>query len=81
MKKMKKIIILLVVVLILAGAASGGVYAYQKYQKENWEVEAVLVANINSGGWWGDSMTSSGIVSNNQTQSVLLEDKTVRNRT
>lgn len=77
MKKMKKIIILLVVVLILAGAASGGVYAYQKYQKENREVEAVLVANINSGGWWGDSMTSSGIVSNNQTQSILLEDKTV----
>lgn len=77
MKKTKKIIILLVVVLILGGAASGGVYAYQRYQKENRQVEAVLVANINSGGWWGDSMSSSGIVSNNQTQSIRLEDNTV----
>lgn len=77
MKKMKKIVILLVVMLVLAGAASGGVYAYQKYQKENRQVEAIPVSSINSGGWWGDSMTSYGTVSNNQTQSIYLEDNTV----
>lgn len=76
MKRGKKVIILLIVILLIAGAASGGVYAYQKYQEENLQVEVISVANINS-GWFGNPMSSSGTVLDNYSQSIYIEDKTV----
>lgn len=76
MKRGKKVIILLIVILLIAGAASGGVYAYQKYQEENLQVEVISVANINS-GWFGNPMSSSGSVLDNYSQSIYIEDKTV----
>lgn len=76
MKRGKKVIILLIVILLIAGAASGGVYAYQKYQEENLQAEVIPVSNINS-GWYGNSMSSSGTVLDNYSQSVYIEDKTV----
>ena len=77
MKKVKKYVILAVVLLVVAGAAVGGIFAYRKYQQENLVAEAVSVANLNM-GWWGDSMSSSGNVSDSHVQSVKLdESKTV----
>ena len=76
MKKAKKVMILLIVVLALVSAGAGGIYAYQNYQKENLQVEVVSVANLNW-GWWGDSTTSYGYVTDDYTQSVFIEDKTV----
>ncbi len=77
MKKVKKYVILAVVLLVVAGAAVGGIFAYRKYQQENLIAEAVSVANLNM-GWWGDSMSSSGNVSDSHVQSVKLdESKTV----
>lgn len=76
MKKAKKFIILFIVILILVGAVSGGIYAYQNYQKENQQVEVIPVSNLNL-GWWGDSMTSTGMVSDSHTQSINIEDNVV----
>ena len=78
MKKAKKTVIVLIVLLVLAGAASGGVYAYQKYQSDNTVVEVVSLSNLNI-GFYGDSMTSGGEVSDNYAQKVYAEDsKTVK---
>ena len=78
MKTAKKTVIVLIVLLVLAGAASGGVYAYQKYQSDNTVVEVVSVSNLNM-GFYGDSMTSGGEVSDNYAQKVYAEDsKTVK---
>ena len=74
--RIKKYIVLLIVILLLAGAASGGVYAYQKYQQDSLEANVVNVSNINS-GWWEDSVSSSGTVSDNQSQSVYVKDQTI----
>lgn len=76
MKGAKKYIVLLTVIFALVAAAAGGVYAYQKYQEENLQAEVLSVANLNM-GWWGDPMSSSGYVSDDYTQSIHLEDKTV----
>ncbi len=76
MKGAKKYIVLLTVIFVLVAAAAGGVYAYQKYQEENLQAEVLSVANLNM-GWWGDPMSSSGYVSDDYTQSIHLEDKTV----
>lgn len=76
MNRGKKVIILLVVISLIAGAASGGVYAYQKYQEENLQAEVINVANINM-GWFGNTMSSSGYVLDNYSQTVYIEDKTV----
>lgn len=74
--RIKKYVVLLIVILLLAGAASGGVYAYQKYQQDSLEANVVNVSNINA-GWWEDSVSSSGTVSDNQIQSVYVKDQTI----
>lgn len=76
MKKFKKAVIIVLVLLILAGAAAGGVYAYQKYQKENMQAEVQYVSDLNW-GFSGDSMNSSGFVTNDYVQNVYTEDKIV----
>lgn len=77
MKKLKKVLILLIVLLVVAGAALGGISAYQNYQKENLQAETVLVSDLNYFGGFDDEMSSQGYVSNNFSQSIQLQDKTV----
>ncbi len=74
--KIKKYVIFLIVFLVIAGAAAGGVFAYQKYQQDNLQAEVVYVSNINA-GWWGDSVSSTGIVSDNQVQSIQVNDEVI----
>ena len=74
--KIKKYVIFLIVFLVIAGAAAGGVFAYQKYQQDNLQAEVVYVTNINA-GWWGDSVSSTGIVSDNQVQSIQVNDEVI----
>lgn len=76
MKRIKKLLIILVVILLIAGAAAGGVYAYQRYQKENMTAEVVYVSNLNM-GYLGDAMTSAGYVTNDYSQYIYTEGKTV----
>lgn len=76
MKKFKKFMIFLFVLLLLGGGTAGGIYAYQQYQQENTEIEVVPVADLNY-GFYEDDMTSSGYVSDDSSQSVYTEDKTI----
>lgn len=76
MKRIKKFLIILVVILVIGGAAAGGVYAYQRYQKENMTAEVVYVSNLNM-GYLGDAMTSAGYVTNDYSQYIYTEGKTV----
>ncbi len=75
-KKLKKFFIVLLVLLLIGGAATGGVYAYQSYQKENAQAQVFYVSNLNY-GYSSDAMTSAGYVTNDYEQSVYLEDKSV----
>ncbi len=75
-KKVKKAMILLLVLAVLGGAAVGGVYAYQKYQRDNLQAEVELVSNL-SWGFWGDEMTSQGLVTDSSAQEIHIEDKVV----
>lgn len=75
-KRIKKILITLVVLAVLGAGSYAGLRAYRNYQAENAQAQVVSVANLNW-GYMGDDMTSSGTVSDNQAQSIYIEDKTV----
>lgn len=76
--KIKKVIITVAVVAVLGGAAIGGVYAYKSYQQNQLVAEVQQVGNI-SWGYWGDSATSYGMVTNDSSQEIYLADsKTVK---
>lgn len=76
MKMAKKVLVLLLVLLVIAAAGAGGIYAYQNHQKESLQAEVTLVSNLNW-GYWGDSMRSYGMVTDDHTQSVYIEDQTI----
>lgn len=71
--KLKKVIAIVVVVAVLTGAAVGGVYGYKSYQNKNLVAEVQTVASLNM-GYWGDTETSYGVVTNDSSQEVYLED-------
>ena len=76
--KIKKVIITVAVVAVVGAAAAGGVYAYKSYQQNQLVAEVQRVGNI-SWGYWGDSATSYGMVTNDSSQEIYLADsKTVK---
>lgn len=68
----KKIIITVIVLLIVAGAAAGGIFGYKSYQNKNLIADVVPVSSINW-GYWGDEMSSYGMVTNDLSQEIYLE--------
>lgn len=76
--KIKKVIAVIVGIAVVLGAVVGGVYGYKSYQDNNLVAEVQPVSYINW-GYWGDTETSYGMVTNDSSQEIYLEDsKTVR---
>lgn len=71
--KFKRVVAVVVSVSLAAGAIGGGIYAYKSYQKKNLVVEVAPVASLNF-GYYGDSETSYGMVTNDSAQEIYLED-------
>ncbi len=75
--KGKKVIVGIVALALAAGASVGGVYSYKAYQEKKLTAEVQPVSNLNW-GYWGDSETSYGMVTNDSSQEIYLSDsKTV----
>jgi hypothetical protein len=76
--KVKKAIAAVVAVCVVAGAVVGGIYGYKSYQDGQLVAEVQLVSDI-SWGYWGDSETSYGMVTNDSSQEIYLADaKTIK---
>lgn len=71
--KWKKVIAIVVTLTIIVGAVGGGIYGYKSYQKKKLVAEVQLVSNLNW-GYWGDSQTSYGMVTNDSSQEVYLDN-------
>ena len=74
---MKKRIITIVLVCILAGGAvTGAVFGIKHYQKNKLVADVMSVSSLNW-GYWGDSMESEGMVTNNASQNVYPESNQI----
>lgn len=71
--KVKKVIIIVVSVALVGGLIGGGIYGYKSYQGNKLVAEVQPVSNINW-GYWGDSETSYGMVTNDSSQEIYLDD-------
>lgn len=71
--KKKKVLVTAIVIVVLVGAIGGGVVGYKAYQDNAREVEVQPVSNLNW-GYWGDTETSYGMVTNDSAQEVYLTD-------
>lgn len=71
--RMKKVVAVIVGVSVAFGAVAGGIYGYKSYQDKNLVVEVQPVSYINW-GYWGDSATSYGMVTNDSSQEIYLSD-------
>lgn len=71
--KIKKVIAVAVALAVTGGAVYGGIYAYEAYQSENLVAEVQPVSSINW-GYWGDQETSYGMVTNDSSQEIYLEN-------
>lgn len=76
--KIKKVIAVAAGIALPLGAVMGGIYGYKSYQDKNLVAEVQPVSNINM-GYWGDSQTSYGMVTNDSSQEIYLASaKTVK---
>lgn len=76
--KGKKVLAGIIGIALVLGTVTGGIYGYKSYQDKNLVAEVQPVSNINW-GYWGDSETSYGMVTNDSSQEIYLEDsKTVK---
>ena len=71
--KKKKVIKIIAVSVLIAAVAGGGIAGGIYYKNSKNVVEVYSVANLNPGDM-GDSMTSSGVVCDDASQSVYLTD-------
>lgn len=71
--KNKKIMIITLVILAVAAIAGGSIFGYKKQKDKKTKVEVYPIANMDWGGG-DDSSYSSGTVTNDQTQSVTLDE-------
>lgn len=71
--RIKKIIAITLGIVIPVGGIVGGIYGYKSYQQKNLVAEVQPVSNINW-GYWGDSQTSYGMVTNDSSQEIYLAD-------
>lgn len=70
--KIKRVIAVIVGIAVAFGAVAGGIYGYKSYQDKNLVAEVQPVSYINW-GYWGDSETSYGMVTNDSSQEIYLE--------
>lgn len=66
-KVMKRILIIAIVAAVAAGGIGGGLYV----QRSKMTAEVQSVADLNS-GYWGDDINSSGLITNDYSQSVEI---------
>ncbi len=71
--KVKKVIAVAVVIALTGGAAAGGINSYKSYQEKNLVIEVQPVSSLNW-GYYGDTQTSYGMVTNDSAQEIYLED-------
>lgn len=69
----KKWIVGIIVVVVILGITGGAVWGYKAYQSNTREVTVQPVSYINW-GYWGDTETSYGMVTNDSTQEIYLVD-------
>ncbi len=69
-KVMKRILIIAIVAAVAAGGIGGGLYV----QRSKMTAEVQSVANLNS-GYWGDDINSSGLITNDYSQSVEITNE------
>lgn len=73
---MKKIITSIVVCMILVALVFGGIFAYKNYQSSHRIVSVQPVSNINW-GYWGDTESSYGMVTNDSAQEIYVDSTAV----
>lgn len=71
---MKKILIALLVICLLVGGVIGGVTYFSKQRQDAKVVEVVPVHYVAQSEYYGDTISTYGIISSNYTQSVYLSD-------
>lgn len=70
---MKKRIVMIVLACVLAGGAvTGAFFGIRHYQKNKLVADVMSVSSLNW-GYWGDSMESEGIVTNDAAQNIYPE--------
>lgn len=74
--KMKKIVTVIVSVAVVFGIAAAGIWIYKSYQSKNLVAEVLPVSNINW-GYWGDTETSYGMVTNDSAQEIYADSDSV----
>lgn len=70
--KIKRVIAVIVGIAVAFGATAGGIYGYKSYQDKKLVAEVQPVSYINW-GYWGDSETSYGMVTNDSSQEIYLD--------
>lgn len=74
----KKVIAILLAITVSFGAAAGGIYTYKAYQDEKLVAKVQPVADMNW-GYWGDTESSYGMVTNDSAQEIYLDSsKSIR---
>ncbi|MFP3153220.1 efflux RND transporter periplasmic adaptor subunit [Lachnospiraceae bacterium ZAX-1] len=73
----KKIIITVISLCVVAALVVGGIFGYQRYQDNHLFAEVQSVSDLNW-GYWGEQMSSYGMVTNDFSQEVyLLDEQTI----
>ena len=69
----KKLIAIVVAVVIVLGGIGGAIWGYKAYSANKKEVPVQSVAYVNW-GYWGDTETSYGMVTNDSAQEIYVDD-------
>ena len=78
MSKKKKIIVIIVTLVIIAALIAGGIVFFLWNQKNKLSADVESVEMLNW-GYWGNEMSSSGMVTNDFNQDVyLISNQTIQ---
>lgn len=69
----KKVIAIVIGIVVTLGVVGGAIFGYRAYVANTREVEVQPVSYINW-GYWGDTETSYGMVTNDSAQEIYLTD-------
>lgn len=69
-----KLVKRLLIIIIIAAAAAGSIFGGLQYRKNSRTAQVTMVSDLNS-YYWGDEFYSSGIITNDQSQSVYVSSK------
>lgn len=71
--KKNKIVVSVIVCMLLLTLGFGGIYVYKRYQSNHRVVSVQPVSNLNW-GYWGDTESSYGMVTNDSAQEIYLDN-------